>query len=161
MYELAYERFIVEVATRIVDDEEIRRRLFSLVDPSDDHGARIAAELERLNASLFDEDRPGVVRAALQDVGEVERAARDFYLRSADQVHDPRVAKLFRELAQTEAKHAAIADEALRLADRKAGWRADAGDAAEALRMLGTDLMPLREGAGDFGQHKLHKRKGA
>ncbi|HEV8359961.1 MAG TPA: hypothetical protein VGR28_05825 [Candidatus Thermoplasmatota archaeon] len=158
MYESAYERFILELAARVVDDPQLRAGLGKLTDPNDRHGERIVAELERLNAKLGPADKPGVVRAALLDVADVERSARDFYARNADRVHDGRVAKLFRELAQEEGRHLHIAEDLLRIAARGVvGAGADLAG-MEALRLLtDPDAMLLREGVTDFGTHHLHR----
>lgn len=121
MYERAYEAFVLEMARTYVHDPEARAKLDALAGPSDKHGERIAAEILRLNASLGPVDQAAVERAALRDVLEVERAARAFYLRFVEEVHDPAVAELFRALAREEGGHVRIAEEAIQLNDRKAG----------------------------------------
>lgn len=123
LYEMAYERFILEVALRTVTDERIRRSLLTLAPAGESHHGRIAAEIARLNASLSPEEAEEVTRAALLDVLEVERAARDMYLRLADRVHDPAIVKLFRALAKEEEGHVRLAEDLVTLADpaRSAG----------------------------------------
>lgn len=159
MYEAAYEHFIVELAERVVKDDEIRRGVMKLVAPTDMHGERIAAQLVRLNESVSEEDHEGILHAALLDVRDVERAARDFYLGHADQVHDPEVAKLFRNLAHEEGEHLRIAEGLLQLHQRKTG-RAFAPDEFAGFRLLtSADAPPLREGVSDFGHSRLHKVK--
>jgi rubrerythrin len=158
MYEEAYERFVLEVAGRIVQDEEVRRPLMTLVAPTDQHHERIVAQIERLNARVGPEGQRSVERAAILDVCEVERAAHDFYVRVADQVHDPEVARLFRALAREEAGHMRIAAGALALAERKAAGAPSTF--ADAFRLLG-EAMPLREGAIDYGSRlQRHERAG-
>lgn len=71
----------------------------------DDHGARLAASEARLRTLLEPEDIVELARSELLDVVEVERAARAIYLRFADEVHDPALARLFRELAAHEVEH--------------------------------------------------------
>lgn len=163
MYEEAYERFVVEVADRVVEDPALRARLSRLVDPRDRHAERIAAATRRLERTLGPADRAGAVRAALMDVCDVERAARDFYRGMADRVHDGEVAGLFRALAGEEDAHLRIAEGVLRDAERQAGAdaRHDAA-VAEAFRLLGEPPdLPLREGVTDFGQHHVPRRKHA
>lgn len=121
LYERAYEAFVIEMAERVVDDDAARAALMKLVDPADQHGERIAAELERLNASIPPAEHMDVLRAALMDVCDTERAARRFYAEHADKVHDPRVARLFQQLAVEEGRHERIANEALRALERRVG----------------------------------------
>lgn len=121
MYEEAYEGFVLQMATQVVDDAELQTMLMQLVDPADAHGERIAEELDRLNQNVGDELRQDIVIAALNDVIEVERAARDFYRSHAGSVHDREVRALFEELAEAEDRHHEIAKTALRTARRKAG----------------------------------------
>jgi rubrerythrin len=159
LYEEAYERFVVEVATRVVEDPEVQGLLRRLVAPEDRHHERIAAQIERLRGSLAREDRDGIARAALLDVVDVERSARDFYLRQADYVHDPEVGSLFRALAREEAAHHGIALQALELATRK--HVAGAPDLSRAFRLLGEpgEGLPLREGVSDFCVHHEPPRR--
>lgn len=156
MYERAYEAFVLEMAERYVQDPDVRARLAKLTASTDKHGERIAAEIERLNAQLTDADRLGVERAALQDVIEVERAAREFYLRFLEEVHDKGVADLFRALAREEAAHVRIAEAALGVSDRKAG-RPHVGEATERLLRLVEDA-PSWEGSIDFGSTRMARR---
>ncbi|HLE97255.1 MAG TPA: ferritin family protein [Candidatus Thermoplasmatota archaeon] len=116
-YETAYERFVVELATYVVRDDETRRRLAKLLEG--DHHERIVRELERLNARMREDDAAGVLRAAILDVVEVESAARDFYRDNAERVHDGVVARLFRELAREEEGHVRIAEAALHDAEER------------------------------------------
>lgn len=116
LYELAYERFILDVALRTVTDERIRRSLLTLAPSSETHHGRIAEEMSRLNAGLSAEEAEEVTRAVLLDVVEVERAARDMYLRLADRVHDPAIVKLFRALAKEEEAHVRLAEDLVALA---------------------------------------------
>ena len=136
MYERAYEAFVLDLASRYVHDTEVVARLRALAGPADDHGARIAAELQRLNGTLGEVDQAALERAALQDVIAVERAAREFYIRFVEEVRDPRVADLFRHLAREEAAHVAIAEGALALSDRKAGRIKIAPETSRFVRMM-------------------------
>jgi rubrerythrin len=158
MYEEAYERFVVELATHFLRDPALRERILQVASPEDQHHERIVAQLDRLNGALAEEDRAGMVRAALLDVRDVERAARDFYLAHVDRVHDPEVARLFRQLAAEEGRHLRIAEETLRIAERAAPRPTpDELRAAAALRMLDADEPGvLREGVSDFGAHHRH-----
>lgn len=121
MYERAFERFVLQMHQFHVEDEDVRRKLAPLLDPRDDHEGRILRELQRLNADVATHDAALIERAAILDIEEVERAAHEFYVRHLDDVHDARVAALFRELAREEDRHARIASEALALADRRRG----------------------------------------
>lgn len=149
MYEHAYEAFILDMATRYVQDPDVKTKLRTLAGPSDDHEARITGELERLNKDLGTVDRAAIERAALQDVIAVERAAREFYLKFVEEVHDPAVAELFRNLAREEAGHVRIAEAALALSDKKAGRPRLGPDTSRLLRMMADnasvdDLSPSR-----------------
>lgn len=147
MYERAYEAFVLEVAERIVRNDAVREELRKLVG-DDRHGERIAAEMTRINAQLGPSDHADVEVAAVEDVVEVERAARDFYLRIVDRVHDPRLVELFRDLATEEEGHMRIALRALVLANGKANpLRPVRGRLARA----SDDEPPLWEGVTDFG----------
>lgn len=117
LYEMAYERFILDVALRTVADPRIRDALLALAPAGDEHHRAIAEEMQRINAELTPDERAEVTRAALLDVVEVERDARDMYLRLADRVHDPRVVKLFRGLAKEEEAHVRLAQDLVVLAD--------------------------------------------
>lgn len=121
MYEISYERFVAEVARRIVRDEEVREKLMQFLPDGEDHHARIVQHMTRLNAKLAPEDHAAVEIGALEDVLEVELAARKFYAEHADQLHDPQIVQLFRELASAEEKHVRLARQVLDLALRKAG----------------------------------------
>ena len=140
MYEMAFERFVFEVAERIVQDEEVRAALRRLVSPEDRHHERLVEHMVRLNAALTPADQAAVEIAALEDVLEVEAAARDFYRRQADQLHDPRVVKLFRELAAEEERHVRLAREALRLAESRAGRMGFTALAREEMRRVVGEL---------------------
>jgi rubrerythrin len=156
LYERAYEEFVLEVAERIVDDEPTRAKLMHLVDPRDHHAERIAAHLARLNGAVSPDEHGDVLRAALMDVCDTERSARRFYLEHADKVHDPQVARLFRELAEEEGRHARLADEALSALERRLGTHASKAR-VEALR-LGDELgesLPSWEGSADLGTTRL------
>lgn len=153
MYEAAYERFVLEMANRVVKDEEVRRKLLALA--SDDHHDRIVAEIERINATLSPEDQWEAERAALLDVLEVERASRDFFNEHTDAVHDPRVVKLMRRVAREEDAHVRLAEEAL--AAHRGGTVRE--DVARKLRLILTeDEVPLREGTSDYGLHDRFPR---
>ncbi len=152
MYEIAFERFVLEVTTAIVTDDEVRTRLRRLADPGEDHHERIAAELRRLSALVRPEDQPAVEHAAVLDVRDVEAAARDFYERHVTSVHDPRVAQLFRQLAREEERHVAIAEDALRIARSNAGGASvDDEPPRDRLVRLGEGL-PLHEGVTDLSR---------
>jgi len=158
MYEDAFERFVVGMATQCVGDPGIRSMLGQLVG-GDDHGGRIADELGRLNARTTPEARADVERAALLDVCDVERAARDFYLRQSDQVHDPAVARLFRSLAQEEDRHFRIAQQALALADRKRGRataQQGASEGREGVRLVESliDDLPAEKSGVEARRHR-------
>lgn len=153
MYERAFETFLLEMAKKYVQDPAIRKKLAVLADPKDDHGERIAREIDRLNAELGAPDHASIERAALQDVLEVERAARAFYLRFVEEVRDPKVAELFRQLAREEAGHIRIAEDALALHDRHSG-RLQVGDATERMLRLMEDP-PSWEGTVDLDRTHL------
>ena len=121
MYERAYEAFVVEMAQRVVEDPELRGVLAGLSAPTDRHEERIVDELRRLNAAVSPEERRAIERAAILDVVDVERSARDFYLAHLDDVHDPGVARLFADLAREEGGHVRVAQRALDLAERSSG----------------------------------------
>ena len=116
LYEMAYERFILDVALRTAEGS-VRDTLLKLGPAGEGHGQRIAEEMERINAELTPEEREEVTRAALLDVVDVERAARDMYLGLADKVHDPRLVRLFRSLAKEEEAHVKLALDLVVLAD--------------------------------------------
>ncbi|HWH07750.1 MAG TPA: hypothetical protein VNX21_01025 [Candidatus Thermoplasmatota archaeon] len=117
LHESAYERFVVEVATGVVEDPRIRAALLALAPVGGGHHPRLAGEMARINAELTPAERAEVTRAALLDVVEVERAARDLYLRLADRVHDPRLVRLFRALAKDEERRVRLAQDLVVLAD--------------------------------------------
>lgn len=152
MYEGAFERFVLEMAERVVKDDQVRRELLKLVDPTDMHHERIVAHLERLNAALTPEERLAVEIAAAEDCVEVERAARDFYLGHIDQLHDKDVIALFRALAHEEEQHLKIARRALERARGTAGHLPSGMPETRPFRYMPTDdTVPLREGVVDFG----------
>lgn len=130
LYEVAYERFILQVARRVVGDARVRAKLDLLTSPTDDHHERIVKEQERILGRLSPRDHAGIVLAALRNVQALEEHACDLYDSAADEAHDPRVRTLFRTLAREEAIHAAIAREALELAQKAPPPGAD--DAADA-----------------------------
>lgn len=136
MYERSYEDFVLQMAQRHVFDEAIREKLSGVVDPSEAHGERIAAQLTRLNARLGEIDRVHVERAALQDVLEVERSARSFYLQFVEEIRDPEVADLFRALAREEAHHIRLAEDAIQLHDRKFSRSRLSPEATKLLRIV-------------------------
>lgn len=139
----------------MVEDPEVKAKLMLLVSPTDRHHERIVAQMQRLQAAMTPAEQAGLLRAALLDVCDVERSARDFYLRQADQVHDGEVAKLFRQLAREEEGHMRIADEALKLAHRRHAHAPDDQQLTDVLRLLGDgNSVPLREGVTDFGRHR-------
>lgn len=119
MYERSYERFVLEMAAQFPEDDDVQEHLRQLVGGEDDHGARITTELSRLNAEAGDLDPVLIQRAALMDVVEVERTAREFYIKNADRAHDPAVASLFREMAREESQHIRLAEDALALVMRR------------------------------------------
>lgn len=137
MYERAYERFVLEMAQRYVRDVDVQRALEQLAKPRDRHAERISRELTRLTSLVGDADRASLERAALLDVLEVERAAREFYVRFVEHAHDPKVATLFRELASEERRHETLAEGALALSDRKAARVQLGSEAEKVLRTLG------------------------
>lgn len=161
MYEHAYEAFVLAMAVEHVHDPAIRKKLQAIAGPKDRHGERIADEIKRLNAKLGPTDQVSIERAALQDVLEVERAARAFYLRFVEEIHDPKIAELFRELASEEARHIRIAEDALAMNDRKAG-RPHLGNATERMLRLIEDA-PSWEGTVDLSRSRdtrSHKPRG-
>lgn len=151
MYERAYEGFVLEMATRYVRDPQIKKRLEALVSTTDGHGERIAAELARLSALVGEDERESVERAALLDVLEVERSARGFYLRFVEEVHDPLVADLFRDLAREEGAHVRIAEDALAQNDKRSGRPRLSAETQRMLRMLAEGVDPL---GADWGTTK-------
>lgn len=151
MYENAFERFVLDVSQRYVEDEEVRAKLAALVGPTDAHAERIAAQLDRLNREIGPADRAGVERAALLDILDVERAAHDFYLRSLDKVHDSVVADLFRQLAREEGEHIRIAQDALALADRHRGRTPGREGEGQPTRIPNNET-PLWEGVSDLSK---------
>ena len=158
-YEEAYEAFIVEIATKVIDDPEIRTRLMALVSPEDAHAERIVENLERLNAAVAPEDHTDLLRAALLDVRDVEQSARDFYIAAVDRVHDPKVAALFRELANEERGHVRIAEDAIRILERKAHLSGNAEHTTiDDLRLIGEGLPDLREGVSDLAGPRVFRR---
>lgn len=157
MYELAFERFVLEMATRVIRDEGTRQRLANLAGPKDDHHGLLVAEIKRMNAALQPEDQAALEHAALLDVIEVERAAREFYLSHVDQVRDPAVVALFRRLAREEARHVEIAEDALAASDAHAGrQRLDVGSQFRLL--TSEENVPLREGRVDLGAHRTDEK---
>lgn len=147
LYEVAYEQFLLDVADREVRDPEVRAALLKLAGP-DDHRARIVREMDRIRASLPEQQRAAAVVGTVQDVVDCERAARRFYLERLDAVHDPAVAKLFRDLFQEETRHVAWAEEAFDLARQHADVRPDETSPLE--RDENGEIL-LREGVSDFG----------
>lgn len=156
MYETAYERFVHEMAERVVKDDKVRERL--RVITQDGHHERIVAEIDRLNKTLSSEDAHEVERAALLDVLEVERNSRDFFITHIDQLHDPRLVSLFRAIAQDEERHVEEAERALSL--HHGARPRNGAEWSRKLRMiLGEDEVPLREGVSDYGpKTHLHGR---
>lgn len=110
LYELAFEQFVRDLALRTLRDEATRAQVMRLAPESDPHAGRIRAEIERLNAKVRDEDMAEIERAALLDIVDVERAAREVYLDLVDKAHDPAVVSLFKDLAREESEHVRIAD---------------------------------------------------
>lgn len=156
MYEQAYEAFVVGVAERVVEDPEVKEKLLALVSPTDRHHERIVEQTRRLQRRLGPDEQAGVLRAALLDVCEVERSARDFYLRQADNCQDGEVAGLFRQLAREEEGHMRIAEQTLELATKK-GLRAPTEEElVDMFRVLGDGAPLLREGVTDFGHRLRH-----
>ena len=149
MYETAFETFVVEMATKMVADPEVRRHLMGLVAPEDAHPERVRKEARRLSAGFGPADRAGLAYAAVLDIRDVERAARQFYVTHADEVHDPHVARLFRALAAEEDRHVRMADEALRMLER--GGVEPEAETVERLRLARDDAIDLFEGVGDIG----------
>jgi rubrerythrin len=152
LYEDAYEKFVNDIASDLPADETVRRRVRQLVSPADRHGERIKEETDRVLARLSPEDRAGVARGALLDVVEIERAAREFYFRHIDELHDPRVVALFRALAHEEDAHVRLAEDAIAAHDATA--RAQDEDVARDSHiraLLDEEPLPLREGVSDYG----------
>ncbi|MBI4392960.1 MAG: hypothetical protein HY556_04050 [Euryarchaeota archaeon] len=158
LYETAFEQFIIELAARFVDDEMIRSKLSALSAPDDRHRERIVKEMERLNARIDPADRVDVMRAALLDIRDVETAARDFYIRQADNVRDVRVARLFHDLAREEERHRRIADEAIAMADQRAGRVLSGETLSEELRIM-TDPHDWAKSGGHGERHRREKRE--
>lgn len=113
MYELAYERFILHIATTVIRDDALRRDLLKLAPSSDAHHDRIVQLLARLNAELDATEALAVEHAALLDVADVERAARDFYRAQAERATHPDVRRLLGDLAQEEEGHVRFAEDLL------------------------------------------------
>lgn len=157
LYEAAFEQFIVELASRFIDDDAIRARLAALNSPQDRHRERIVSEMERLNAQIDPGDQFDVMRAALLDIRDVETAAREFYMRQADQVHDERVANLFQSLAREEEVHRRIAQETIAMADRRAGRALSGKDLSEELRLLSEPISWALSGG--HGEHRRGHKK--
>lgn len=112
MYERAYESFVESVAARMTEPG-VRDLLRGLAPRTDDHSQRIGALVERTVGELGPDDQRAVERAALLAVVEAEGDACDFYLQHVDRVHDPGVARVFRELAREGAQHVGLAGAAL------------------------------------------------
>lgn len=112
MYERAYESFAESVAARMTEPG-VRDLLRALAPRTDDHSQRLRALIERTISTLGPADRRAAERAALLAVVEAESDACDFYLQHVDRVHDPAVARLFRELAREETQHVGLAEAAL------------------------------------------------
>lgn len=161
MYERAYECFIFEMTERVVKDDSTRQKLRRLISPVELHGERIAAEINRINATLSPEDADAVEHAALLDVLDLERAARAFYLRHIDRLHDPQVVQLFRNLAHEEEAHAAITTQILADSDRRHGRVSMPPPWEDEMRLVERDENgeppPLREGAGDLGPAHMRR----
>jgi rubrerythrin len=139
LYESAYEGFIVQMATQVVGDDEARAQLFRLVDPADDHAGRVAELMTVLNDRLDARGRRHLAVAALEDVVEIERSARDFYRSHAPKAHDAAVRGLFEELARAEEEHARIASKAL----------ATLAEALGVAQGTGYGYRPFRMGSGE------------
>lgn len=149
MYEEAFERFVQQMAAAAADDPEVKRLLGLLSPPDDPHRARLAAEVRRTRARLGPGHRPALQRAAVSDVVDVEKAAHEFYLGHRGRLHDPALRDLFGMLADEEAEHVRLAQEALR---RLGDAEPDARAQERRLRfVLGEDDVPLREGVSDYG----------
>lgn len=148
LYEEAYEPFVRRVAQDLVSDPAVRRRLERLAPPGEAHAGRVRDLLEEVSARLKPGDALAAGRAALQDVVEVERAAREFYLRHLEELHDPSVVALFREMVREEGEHVREAERALEAHDarvRRAGLGPRLRRIHDALDAPG---VPLRGGAG-------------
>lgn len=120
MYALARERFVAEIEAHVVDDPDVRAVLQRLIASHGGQRARLASEILQLNAGIHPEAHAEVVRAALLDIREAEEDAREFYRAHADRLREVPLAHLFQALAQEAARDARLAEDALRLADRKA-----------------------------------------
>ncbi|MHB8587048.1 MAG: hypothetical protein ACYDDF_14560 [Thermoplasmatota archaeon] len=144
MYEHAFEHFVQDFAAKQVDPV-LRAQLETLAPEIDQHEARIEAAIGGILHRLPGDARDAVVRGGLLDVLEVEQAAKDFYVRRLDRLHDPDIVDLFRSLAREEAKHVKIAEDALRHFDsahRKAAL-------SEESRLFVPNDMPLWEGVSE------------
>lgn len=154
MYEIAYERFVLDMAFHVVDDERVRTLIDRLAPEGDQHAHDIQQMIAKINARLGPEDRAQLEYAALLDILEVESAAFRFYSASADRVHDPAVSNLLRELAREERAHVALVEEALRVAQGGAYRISERTTGASAPPLA---PLPLREGGTDLDR----TRKGA
>lgn len=114
LYERAYESFVREIASTIVEPRT-REKLRELVPETDDHDAILGKRIAAILAGLEADDRRRAERAALLAVVEVERAAREFYVANLDSLHDPALVDLFGRLATEEARHVRIAQAAVDL----------------------------------------------
>lgn len=119
MHERAYESFVLELTRQYVRDPVVQREAEKLVAAGHAHTERIAELLGDLNADVASDESAAIERAALLDILEVERAAREFYLRHLEEAQDERVSRLFRDLLHEETLHVRAAEGALATHDRR------------------------------------------
>lgn len=147
-YERSCEAFVRDLARRDVHDPEVLAEVRKLAAKPERHEARVAALLARKRAELNPAQREALERAALLDILEVERTAREFYMRSFERVQDPEVGHLFRDLARAESRHLELAEHALALAEMRHGPPEPRGPKG-ALRSLEEETTPLWEGTSE------------
>lgn len=148
MYEMAYERFVNEMAERVVRSGEAHHVLKDIAPRAGAHRERIAHHLARLSDLLDPSSQQKLEQAALQDVVDLETAGREFYVRGAARLHDPLVSALFHDLAREEGEYARLAEGAL---SAIGGPQASREVDARLRVMLGEEDVPLREGVTDYG----------
>jgi hypothetical protein len=149
--EEAHEGFLVGMTDRYVRDPEVRGKVLALAGPVARHHRRLAEEAGRIAGRLTEEEQAGLARAALLDVRDVEQERREFYLRHADDLRDPALARLFRDLARAEGRHVQVAEEALAMVAARPAGPGTGEDFAPHFQLLQAEAMPLREGVSDFG----------
>lgn len=97
-----------------IQTRAVRQALRPLFEGGPGH-KRLEEELARLRGEGSQDEARLSERDLVDAIRACEAMARDFYLRRLDDLSDPRLVELFRELAAEEGRHEQAAKDALRL----------------------------------------------